>query len=169
MKLLTLLRHTKSVQDPAYPIDRERPLAARGRDDAPLIGRQMARAGVAPQLIVTSPALRARETAQLFARAAAYGGDIPVAELIYLGTAEDLLDVVRALPDEVEHAMIVGHNPGLEDLSALLIGVAPGGAGLRLPTGGTAHFELSVLEWSQTEAGRGLLLWLANPRLLKKP
>jgi phosphohistidine phosphatase len=168
MKLLTLFRHAKSVQDPSYPIDRERPLAPRGREDAPLIARMMARADVVPQLIVVSPALRTRETSRLFASAAGYKGAIPVSEALYLGAAADLMAVVLTLPDDAEHAMLVGHNPGLEEFAALLIGAAPDAAGLRMPTGAAAHFELPVAEWAQVEPGRGTLLWLANPRLIKK-
>ena len=168
MKLLTLFRHAKSVQDPAFPVDRERPLAPRGLEDAPLMGKFMARAGATPQLIVTSPALRARDTARLYARAAGYQGEIPVAEAIYLGSALDLMEVVLALTDKVDHVMLVGHNPGLEELAAALIGAPPGASGLRLPTGAAAHFQLPVAEWARTEAGQGLLLWLAHPRLVKK-
>jgi phosphohistidine phosphatase len=128
----------------------------------------MARAELTPHLIVTSPALRARDTARLYARGANYKGQISVAEAIYLGSALDLMEVVLALPGEADHVMLVGHNPGLEEFAALLIGAPTGSAGLRLPTGAAAHFQLPIAEWAQTEAGQGLLLWLANPRLIKK-
>ena len=168
MKLLTLLRHAKSVQDPTFAIDRERPLAPRGREDAPIIGRMMARASLAPDLLVSSPALRARQTAELVARAAGYSGKVHTVEAIYLGDATDLMEVVLALPDEATHALLVGHNPGFEEFAALLLGVPLGASGLRLPTAAAAHFELPNDSWAATEAGRGSLQWLVIPRLMKK-
>ncbi len=168
MKLLTLFRHAKSVLDPAFPIDRERPLSARGREDAPLMGRIQRRAEAVPQLIVASPSARTRETARLFAHSAGYKGEIAVVEPLYLGSALDLVEVVLSLPDEVEHAMLVGHNPGLEEFAALLLGAPAGAAGVRMPTGAMAHFELSVTGWAQLQPGNGLLHWLIHPRLIKK-
>jgi phosphohistidine phosphatase len=168
MKLLTLLRHAKSVQDPTFAIDRERPLAPRGQEDAPIIGRMMARANLTPDLIVSSPAVRARQTAELYAGSAGYSGEVRIAEAIYLGQAPDLMEVVLALPDEAGHALLVGHNPGFEELAALLLGVPAGASGLRMPTAAAAHFELPNDSWAATEAGRGLLQWLVIPRLVKK-
>jgi phosphohistidine phosphatase len=168
VKLLTLFRHAKSVQDPAFAVDRDRPLAPRGREDAPLIGRMMLQAGLMPQWIVSSPALRTRQTAELFAKAAEYGGEIRFHEAIYLGAAPDLLDVVLALPEQVDHAMLVGHNPGCEEFAALLLGAPPDAPGLRMPTAAAAHFELTANAWAEVGAGGAALQWLVIPRLIKK-
>jgi len=168
MKLLTLFRHAKSVQDPAFPIDRERPLSSRGLDDAPFMGRIMRSADVMPQLIVSSPSARTRETARLFAQGAGYKGDVLVVESLYLGSTTELLEAVLALPEEFEHVMLVGHNPGMEEFAALLLGAPPGASGVRMTTGAMAHFDLSVTRWAEVEPGCGLLHWLVNPRLLKK-
>jgi phosphohistidine phosphatase len=165
MKQLTLLRHAKSVQDPTYAVDRERPLAERGRADAETMGNFFAQAGIVPDLIASSPAVRARQTAELLARSADYGAGIRWDEAVYAAGPDVLLSVVRGLPDQVEHALMVGHNPGFEELAALLIGAE---CGVTLPTAAAAHFELDVVRWSEVCAGAGRLQWLVTPRLLKK-
>ncbi len=168
MKLLTLLRHAKSVQDPTFAIDRERPLAPRGQDDAPLIGKAVARAGAVPDIIVSSPAVRARRTAELFAQGADFAGGIHLAEDIYPGEVQGLLAVIRGLPDTAEHALLVGHNPGFEELAAVLLGADPAAGGVRMPTAAAAHFELPFDTWTAVEPGRAMLLWHIIPRFLKK-
>jgi len=165
MKQLTLLRHAKSVQDPTYAVDRERPLAERGRGDAEVMGRFLAQAEIVPDLITSSPAARARQTAELLARTAGYGGGIRWDEAVYTDGPDALLAVVRGLPDQVEHALLVGHNPGFEELAALLIGTE---CGVTLPTAAAAHFEIDVDRWSEVCAGAGRLQWLVTPRLLRK-
>lgn len=165
MKRLTLLRHAKSVQDPTYTSDRERPLAERGRGDAEVIGKFLANAEIVPDLIASSPAVRARQTADLLAKSAGYGAGIRWDEAVYMGGPDALLSVVRGLPDQVEHAMMVGHNPGFEELAALLIGTE---CGVTLPTAAAAHFEIDVDRWSEVCAGAGRLQWLVTPKILKK-
>jgi phosphohistidine phosphatase len=165
MKQLTLLRHAKSVQDPSYAVDRERPLAERGRADAEAMGRFFAQAEIVPDLIASSPAIRARQTAELLARAAGYEAGIRWDEAVYAAGPDALLAVMRGLPDQVEHALMVGHNPGFEELAALLIGTE---CGVTLPTAAAAHFEIDVDRWSEVCAGAGRLQWLVTPKLVKK-
>lgn len=165
MKQLTLLRHAKSVQDPSYAVDRERPLAERGRGDAEAMGRFFAQAEVVPELIASSPAARARQTAELLARTAGYSAGIRWEEAVYAAGPDALLAVVRGLPDQVERALLIGHNPGFEELAALLIGTE---CGVTLPTAAAAHFEIDVDRWSEVCAGAGRLQWLITPKLLKK-
>jgi phosphohistidine phosphatase len=165
MKQLTLLRHAKSVQNPAYTVDRERPLAERGRGDAEVMGKFLAQAEAVPDLIASSPAVRARQTADLLAHAAGYGAGIRWEESVYSAGADMLLTVVRGFPDQVEHALLIGHTPGFEEMAALLIGTE---CGVTLPTSAAAHFEIDVDRWSEVCAGAGRLLWLVTPRLLKK-
>jgi phosphohistidine phosphatase len=165
MKQLTLLRHAKSVQDPSYLVDRDRPLADRGRGDAEAMGRFFAQAEIVPDLIASSPATRARQTAELLARTAGYGGGIRWEEAVYAAGPDALLAVVRGLPDQASHALMVGHNPGFEELAALLIGTE---CGVTLPTAAAVHFEIDVERWSEVCAGAGRLQWLVTPKILKK-
>lgn len=170
MKLLTLLRHGKSDWDAPYARDFDRPLKERGRRDAPLMGCCLAALGLLPDLIVSSPARRARKTAELFQEAVDYHGSIRWEETIYGASVGELMAVVRRLPEEAEHVVLVGHNPGLEELSARLIGVPALGPnmGLRLPTAALAHIRLAVQQWRDVQPDSGQLQWLLTPKLAQR-
>jgi phosphohistidine phosphatase len=169
MKLLTLFRHGKSDWETGTEDDFDRPLKERGRRDTPMIGKFLATIGATPDLLVSSPAVRARQTAELLAPAAGYAGDIRWEESIYAASAGELMSLLRQLPDEAGHVLLVGHNPGFEDLAARLIGADAYGmaSGLRLPTAAAAHLALQVDTWNAVQANTGQLIWLVNPRMLK--
>lgn len=123
MKTLYLVRHAKSTRDPVPSSDRERPLAERGRRDAPKIGKRLYRRGVRPDLILSSPALRALSTAEIIARQLHYPRKhIVVDDRLYPGDAGALLRVIRGLDDKLARVMLIGHNPGLSDLAGRLCG-----------------------------------------------
>ena len=138
VRQLHLLRHAKSSWDDGALSDRDRPLAPPGRRAATRIARRAREHDVRPQLVVTSSAARAQETLQ---------GVLPglgepevwIEVTLYAASAETLLHRVRALPDEAEEAMLVGHNPGLGDLVLQL--AEPGRlrkrAEAKVPTGGS--------------------------------
>jgi phosphohistidine phosphatase len=169
MKLLTLLRHGKSDWETGEENDFDRPLKDRGRKDSPMIGKFLAAIGLVPDLVVSSPAARARQTAELAAPAMGYTAEIRWEPSIYAASAGELMSVLRHLPDEANHVLVVGHNPGFEDVAARLIGADAYGmaAGLRLPTGGVAHLSLAVDTWNALQANSGQLIWLVNPRMIK--
>ena len=168
MKLLTLLRHAKSDWGDPGLSDFDRPLNERGRKDAPAVGSFFERAGLTPDLIVSSPARRARQTCDLFAQEAGYKKRISWEESIYAASSQALLAVVRSLPDDVGHVLLVGHNPGFEDLAGALIGADEAGVySLRMPTAAAAHFVLAVDVWREVQPGGGQLQWLVTPKLLK--
>ena len=123
MKRLYLLRHAKSAWDDPALRDRDRPLAPRGRKAAKQVARWARKHDVRPQLVVCSSAVRAQETLQ---RVLPGLGEptVWVEVTLYAAAAETLLARVRALPEEVDEAMLVGHNPGLMELLLLL--AAPG-------------------------------------------
>jgi len=168
MHILTLLRHAKSDRDPKYATDFERPLNERGRRDAPAIGRHLAALELTPDLIVSSPAERARQTAELVARGASYKKPITWQETIYEADVEALFAVIQALPDAAEHVMLVGHNPGFELTASALIGVQAAGysRGVVLSTATAAHIQLSASRWQDVAPGGGALLWLLGPKQL---
>ena len=168
MKLLTLLRHAKSDWGDPGLGDFDRPLNERGRKDAPAVGQFFERAGLTPDLIVSSSARRARQTCDLFAQEAGYKKRIRWEEAIYAASSETLLEVVRSLPDDAGHVLLVGHNPGFEELAGELIGAdEPGAYSLRMPTAAVVHLVLAVDVWRETQAGCGQLQWLVTPKLLK--
>lgn len=169
MKLLTLLRHGKSEWETGAENDFDRPLRDRGRRDAPYMGEVFSSLKLVPDLIVSSRAVRAAQTAELFAQAAGCRKSVRWEDSMYAASAGELMSVLRNLPDEAAHVLLIGHNPGFEDLAAQLIGASAFGlvACLRLPTAGAAHIELDVELWREVQSNSGRLLWLVNPRILQ--
>jgi len=158
VKTLLVLRHAKSSWDDAALDDHERPLNARGERDAPRIGQLAREEGLVPELIVSSDAVRARLTAA--AMADATGGRILLDPRLYHASATDILAALRSVvEDNLEIVMIVGHNPGLEELVAVLTGELE-----HLPTAALAQIELPIEGWSDLDtATRGTLIGVWRP------
>src|SRR5215471_14460208 len=118
MKTLFLVRHAKSSRDdPARP-DKKRPLNDRGMRDAPRMGERLAKDGVKPDLIVSSPAVRALTTAELIAKELDYElTDIVVDNRLYAAAPDDLLAVIHELGGKRKHMMLFGRNPELGELA----------------------------------------------------
>ncbi len=161
MKTLLLLRHGKSSRDDAALADQARPLAPRGRKDAPRMGRLIRDRELVPDAVVSSPAVRARSTALLAAEAADFVGPIRFDARIYEASVDTLLEVVRGLPDGEDRVLLVGHNPGFEDLLAAFSGTAE-----HFPTGALARVELSVDRWSDVEVTTGRVTGTWRPKAL---
>ena len=166
MKRLLILRHDKSSRAEPGVKDRERPLNKRGRHAAPLMGARMARKGYRPDGILCSPALRTRETLDLVRPH--LGGDVPVRmePRLYLATSRQALALLHELPAEWVSALVIGHNPGLEELIRLLrdpkssLCEAPA----KFPTAALAVLDLPVTDWSRVDLGMGWLIDIAKPR-----
>ena len=144
VKTLYLVRHAKSSRDdPSLP-DRERPLDDRGRQDAPVMGKRLSKRGVKPDLLVSSPALRALTTAQLIADEIGYQRkDIVVDERLYASSPDDLLAVICALDDKVDRVMLFGHNPEFTDLAHRLSSEV-----IDMPTCAIAEFRFDAKAWA---------------------
>ena len=148
MKTLLILRHAKSSWADASLDDRERPLNARGRRDAPRMGDLLRDASLVPDVIITSDAIRAHTTALAAAEAMGYAGDIIVEPLLYHASPEDVVPVLQTLPDaNARTVMIVGHNPGLEGLIQQLTGEQH-----NLPTAALVHLEVPIEAWDEFKA-----------------
>ena len=145
MKTLFLIRHAKSSwDDPAVP-DQERPLNDRGRRDAPMMGERLAKRDVKPDLILSSPALRALTTAEIIAKKLDYKRkDIVVDDRLYAVGVDDLLAVIHELRDKLKRVMLFGHNPELAELAHRLSGEIT-----ELPTCAVAEFTFDVKSWSR--------------------
>lgn len=171
MKTILVLRHGKSDWSDSFQADFDRPLAKRGRKDAPRMGEVLALFQCVPDRILSSPALRARQTADLAAEACGYGRSIHWEDAFYGGGSHDLIAALQRLPDAVERPMLIGHNPTLEETVALLLG--RGGVGwneefaIRLPTAGLVCIDAGVVDWADLEPGDGTLRWFLIPRLVK--
>ena len=162
MKTLLLLRHAKSSWKDANTRDFDRPLNQRGLKAAPAIGRLIRKRKLQPDLVLSSPAERARQTAQLALDAAGLKTELRYDERIYEASVARLFEIISQIDDEANQVMLVGHNPGLEELLAALTG-----EGRSFPTAALACVELSIEKWNKVRAGGGQLEWLAKPKELK--
>jgi phosphohistidine phosphatase len=158
-KTLMLLRHAKSAQRDDVP-DRERPLAGRGRRDAPAAGRWLRENDLDPQVALVSSARRAVETFELVAGELATRPRDVVTSDAYDAGAGELLELVRGLPQDVDSALVVGHNPAIETLAALL---DEQDRPPDFPTSAVAVFELATA-WADIEPGTARLTAFAVPR-----
>lgn len=145
MKTLFLIRHAKSSWDNSALPDQDRPLNDRGRRDAPKMGERLAKRDVKPDLILSSPALRALRTAEIIAKKLDYRRkDIVVNEGLYAVEADDLLDVIHQLGDQMERVMLFGHNPELTELAHRLSGEIT-----HMPTCAVVEFTFDATSWSK--------------------
>jgi phosphohistidine phosphatase len=168
MKRLTLLRHAKSGDDFTVARDFDRPLNAKGRRAARAIGRHMRDKALRFDAVIASPATRVAETLQEVE--AVYGpGLAPLWEKsLYLATPAELLDAVHQAPAEAESILLVGHNPGLEQLVLMLVpervdGVR-GEVEVKYPTASLAEMTFAVDRWEDVGPGGGDLVGFVRPR-----
>ena len=169
MKTLTLLRHAKSGWDDPVARDFDRPLNPKGQRAAQAVGKHMRGLGLAFDHVAASPAVRVVET--LDHVATGYGSDLAPHwdKRIYLASASTLLDIVHELPEGADSALLVGHNPGLEDL---VFDLCPddGTSPLRdlvwekYPTAAIARMELNIAHWADVERRCGQLTHFIRPR-----
>jgi len=145
MKTLFLVRHAKSSRDDPTLADRDRPLNDRGFRDAPKMGARLAKHDVKPDVVLSSPALRALTTAQLVARKLGYNPkDIVVDDRIYASSARALLEVIHGLDDKLACVMLVGHNPELSELANRLASDISD-----MATCAVAEFRFDIKSWTK--------------------
>jgi len=162
MKTLLVMRHAKSSWDDSGVADLERPLNTRGKRDAPRMGRLIREEEIVPDLIVASPARRTRLTAEAVADQSGYEGEIEINEDLYAADAETHLEVLRGLPDQHSCVLIVGHNPGLEELVEHLTDTWE-----RLPTAALVQISLPLESWQDMQDDtEGKLIQAWRPREL---
>jgi len=153
MKTLLVLRHAKSSWNDSALGDHERPLNERGRRDGPRMGQLIREYGLIPDVVISSDAERAQLTAQAVAEAARYEGEILLDPRLYLASPADILLLLRTVRENAETIMIVGHNPGLEELVEQLTGERQ-----HLPTAALAQIVLPIDRWSDLKlSSRGTL------------
>ncbi|WP_033074947.1 SixA phosphatase family protein [Sphingopyxis sp. MWB1] len=170
MKNLTILRHAKSGWDAPVERDFDRPINARGRRGAELVGQYARREGFAIDRIIASPAVRVTQTLDIFRPAAGLDAVEPHWERrIYLASAVTLLDVIREAGRDADHLMIAGHNPGLEDLILLLVPEREddelrAAVDEKLPTAALARLEIDIDDWRQLDWKMARLTAFIRPR-----
>ncbi|EIC21205.1 SixA phosphatase family protein [Thiorhodovibrio frisius] len=165
---LLIMRHAKSDWDSSARSDFDRPLAKRGKRDAPRVGAWLYREGLVPDLILSSPAERARATViKVCKRLDINKQNIHWDERIYEARAATLLELLDQCPPQSGTVLLVGHNPGLESLLQHLTDndFDPPSDGKLLPTAAIARLEMPT-DWSQLTRGCANLISLTRPKNL---
>jgi phosphohistidine phosphatase len=170
MRRLLLLRHAKAERSRPGERDHDRRLADRGRNDAPKVGAYMARHGYAPDHVIVSTATRTRETWDLVS-AAMPGKPATVFERrVYEATPQALLQVIQETGPKIHTLLMVGHNPGLQELAALLVATGDIETRQRLkeafPTSGLVAIEFAFDRWDKVHPQAGRLEHFVTPRSL---
>jgi phosphohistidine phosphatase len=170
MKTLTLLRHAKSSWDDPVERDFDRPLNGRGRRAAHRMGRYLRDEGLAFDHVIASPALRVQQT--IAGVEDGYGRPLsPIYDRrIYMASAATLLELVQALDDAHARVLMVGHNPGLEDLVLALVPQTEAGlreeVEIKYPTATLAEMRFGAECWSDIDERTGTLARFMRPREL---
>jgi phosphohistidine phosphatase len=159
MRTLYLLRHAKSSWKDDSLKDFDRPLKRRGREAAEQIGKVLAAEKLKSPLIISSPAARARETTALVLKSAGLKLEPRFDERIYEADVRTLLEVIESIPDKATTAMLVGHNPGFENLLSYLTG-----DDRHMPTAALARIEFEVESWGKAAEGSGTLASFVTPK-----
>jgi len=164
-----LLRHAKSSWAETGQADRDRPLNERGKRSAAAVGRYMASHGLVPQLVLCSPARRARETWTLAAGELKESPAVLVAPEIYdFGDGKALMECLRHKAGAAQSVLLVGHNPSIAGLAKTLIGTGSDKLRERLeekyPTAALAVISFDLANWGSLAAGSGTLLRFVRPR-----
>ena len=169
MKTLILLRHAKSGWDDAVTRDFDRPLNPKGKRAARTVGRHARELGLVFDRAVASPAERVMETLNQFGQG--YGRTVTPdwERRIYLAAAATLLDVVHEADDAAASLLVAGHNPGLEELTLMLVPDRDGDevreqVEEKFPTASLAVIRFDADRWSEIAAGAGTLVRFVRPR-----
>ncbi len=162
MKKLYLVRHAKSSWADLSQKDIDRPLNKRGEKDAPYMGELLKKRGVQPDLIISSPALRANTTAKIFAEKLSYSKEISINPDIYEAYIDDVLSVIHQVSNNINTVMIFGHNPTFTNLANYFHDeYIP-----NVPTCGIICIEADVNNWANINRQTGNLTSFDYPKLL---
>lgn len=159
MLTLILSRHAKSDRSLAVP-DYERPLNDRGLENAKWLGKMFRHQDIRPDLMLSSGAKRAWDTATLIAEGAGTLAHLQKEDTIYDGTPGTLLSLAQACSPSHRSLMLTGHNPGMERLASMLTG-----ASLRMPTGAVACIDVHGRAWTDIRPEACQLRWMLIPRM----
>jgi len=159
MRTLYLLRHAKSSWHDETLSDFDRPLKKRGRDAAKLVGELVRKEKLSDILVVSSPAQRTRETTRIVLKHAKLDPEVRFDPQIYEAELSALLEMLGRIESDHECVMIVGHNPGMENLLRLLTG-----ASREMPTAALAKIKLDTASWNSLSGNDGHLEWIKTQR-----
>jgi phosphohistidine phosphatase len=168
MKRLYLLRHVKSSwDDPSLP-DFDRKLSKRGRRAGTALGRHIADEGLLPELVLCSTARRARDTWRQISAEWKSPPTVQFDDRLYMADADTMMQLLANLPEDADHVMAIGHNPGMAALALELAATTRTATLARMrtkyPTGGLAIFDLAIERWSAIAPHCGKLISFVTPR-----
>jgi phosphohistidine phosphatase len=174
MNTLILLRHAKSLRENLEQPDFDRPLTQRGERDAARMGAWLAREGYSPQLVLCSAAARTQATLALIKPMLPRSTKFKILKALYLATPANLLRSLQKTPAEIQQLLIIGHNPGLEELALLLATAAANAttqselAAMRakFPTAAAAVLSFATSTWQDVQASGGQLANFMTPKRL---
>jgi phosphohistidine phosphatase len=156
MKSLTLFRHAKTERDSTSGRDFDRRLIERGQNDSKRMGEEMRSLGLEFDLVLSCPAARAAETAELAGLTPRFD------ERIYDAASNELLAIMQSAVVEIDRLAMVGHNPGFERLASRLIGQM-----VEMPTGSLIEIEIPVDRWADVDDGIGRVVRFVRPKELR--
>ena len=162
MKSVILFRHGKSDWDAVYNTDHNRPLAKRGIKAAKRMGKYLADLDQMPDLVISSPAVRAKTTVQLAMETGEWSSEFKLDRSIYGGASGTLLDLLYNINDSVGVACLVGHEPTFSSF----ISNCTNSGWIRFPTASMARLDFEVSAWKEIRFGQGTLAWLTRPKEL---
>ncbi len=172
MKTLMLMRHAKSSWGDASLSDHERPLNRRGENAAARMGLEITQRELHPQQVLCSSALRTRQTLERLRPHLPEDVEVRIERELYLAAPRQLLARVATLPDEIEQALLIGHNPGIMALALDLAGGGDADALAELerkfPTAALAVLRFGVSQWAALRAGAGRLDLYLRPKALPR-
>jgi phosphohistidine phosphatase len=161
MKTLILVRHAKSSWDDPYQADHDRPLNERGERDAPRMGKRLKEKAIVPDLLISSTATRARETARKLANSMGIPEQrIQTEKNLYHADEEMILRLIRKLPDTTDCVMLFGHNPGFTDFSNAMTEDFID----NIPTCGVVQIMCPADTWSEVAFGGGKVVLFDYPK-----
>lgn len=166
MKTLILQRHAKSDWSNAGLEDHDRPLNERGKKDAPLMAKFLAKQDIKPQQVISSTAVRAVETAKTHIKSGLITkNELEFATELYQFDGSTYPEIIKHISNKLDTVLLIGHNPSLEILAGLLVGTYS--FPIRVTTSSIHVFELTIDDWVEFKSGCGQLQWSIGPRMIK--
>lgn len=163
-KKIILYRHGKSDWDADYSNDHERPLAERGIKSAKTMGQLLACSEQFPELVITSSAIRAKQTLELSIKAGNWTCEVIENDSLYYGGIEAIHEIIKNLPKNYSRVMLVGHEPKWSSLCSKFIG----GGDITFPTAAMARIDFECSKWQDLKFGMGTLRWMLQPSFFTK-
>jgi phosphohistidine phosphatase len=163
-KSIILYRHAKSDWNADYGSDHKRQLNERGIKSAEIMGKVLSLSNQVPELVITSSAVRAKQTLQLSIETGGWKCDVKEDKKIYYNDTGDILEIIRSVSNKYSSVMLVGHEPKWSSLTSMMIG----GGKINFPTAAMSKIEYQVDDWKDIEYRTGELKWLLQPSFFRK-